>query len=175
MRGRRLHAAIESTANVRRSQVRPSAPRCVALAPTRRSFLRGVSRKHRERTKVETDETRRSENRASRAERTARRCGRLVMDPPGSWSGGPNAMMGGGIRIQQRADGSVVINLVPGTSNPATSPSQIPSSPAARAPRTAPNAGGSDRRRDGASTSGNPFVIVKALFFELLFSFLLNT
>ena len=77
------------------------------------------------------------------------------MDPPGSWSGGPNAMMGGGIRIQQRADGSVVINLVPGTSNPATSPSQIPSSPAARAPRTAPNAGGSDRRRDGASTSGN--------------------
>ena len=62
-------------------------------------------------------------------------------------------MAGGGIRIQQQADGSVVINLVPGTSSPATSPAQNPSPPAARAPRTAPNAGGSDRRRDGASTS----------------------
>lgn len=60
-------------------------------------------------------------------------------------------MMGGGIRIQQQADGSVVINLVP-----ATSPTQNPSvEAAARAPRTAPNAGGSDRRRDGASTSGS--------------------
>ena len=76
------------------------------------------------------------------------------MDPPGSWSRGPNAMMGGGIHIQQQADGSVLINLVPGTSSPATSPQQNLSSPAA-APRTAPNAGGSDRRRDGASTSGS--------------------
>ena len=63
-------------------------------------------------------------------------------------------MMGGGIHIQQQADGSVLINLVPGTSSPATSPQQNLSSPAA-APRTAPNAGGSDRRRDGASTSGS--------------------